>query len=152
MGVEITGLDELIASFEESNHEIQPIMKKAVRAGARVIRKAIAERAPVRAEGPSGDALPPGAIKSDIVIRKIKDAVADTAVSVGPAHRTAFVVRWLEFGHNLVKGGRGKSGHKIGFVPARPLIRPAFEESQQAASQAIEASIMRQIKKILGGK
>lgn len=155
MGVDITGLNELIEKFEESGGDIRPVMKKAIRVGARIVKAEIASRAPIRPDAPSGDALPPGALKSDISIRTLKDTGADEAVSIQPGKLTAHIARFVEFGHRLVKGGRnhikrGGPGKVIGHVPAHPFVRPAFEASQKPVQDAIEESLAKSLQKVFG--
>jgi hypothetical protein len=75
------------------------------------------------------------------------------AVYIEPGKYTKFVATLQEYGHNMVKGGRlfnwnkrGKGKH-LGFVPGKPFVRPAWEESQDAAIKAIEESIATDILK-----
>jgi len=45
----------------------------------------------------------------------------------------------VEFGHAMVVGGKpvGKGGVQIGFVPARPFLRPAFDAVNAVAKRAM---------------
>jgi hypothetical protein len=143
------------------------ILRKALRAGGEVVQAAIVERAPERTEGLGGNSdnpaydLPVGALKSDVEIHVGRDKKTNSfAVFIGPGRYTKFVATMVEYGHNMVRGGRlfnwnkrGKGKH-LGFVAAHPFVRPAFESSQDEAIEAIEQSIAADIlKKVkeLGG-
>jgi hypothetical protein len=129
------------------------IARHGVRAGARVVQAAITEAAPVRPDLPSGTALPVGALKNDIVVKTVKESDGSISAYISPGARTAHAARLVEYGHRLVKGGYSKQGagilgqgysgpgRDIGFVPAAPFIRPAWENSEAAAEDAIAMDI-----------
>ena len=136
-GIEIdtSELDGFADLLEKFPLEVQnKMVRQSVGAGAAVFMLGVMEKAPVRTDdaGPKSDALPPGMLKADI------HAVAGKtgrAWYIGAGPKTAYVLRWLERGHLLVRGGkRGK--HSIGHVPAHPVLRPAFDEYWQRALHA----------------
>ncbi len=130
---------------------LKSIERKALRKGATITRDAIAARAPVRPDLPSGTALPQGALANDIVLRAYTDSDGRECVSVQPGKLTDHVAGWVEFGHRLVQGGysrmdrkTGKTrgpGKEAGQVPAHPFFRPGTEESVEAAVSAIQESL-----------
>jgi len=161
--IELIGFDKLDANLRELELDGatgERILRKALRAGGEVVQAAIVERAPVRTEGLGGNSanpaydLPAGALKSDIEVHVTKDKETNSfAVYIGSGKYTKFVATLQEYGHNMVSGGRlfnwrkrGKGRH-LGFVPARPFVRPAWDESQDAAIEAIEESIATDILK-----
>lgn len=87
------------------------VLRQALMAGARVIRKAMRQRAPVRT----------GKLQMSIAARRDRGAErggASVAVKVGPLGR-GFYGMFIEFGTSR--------------QPARPWARPAFEESKNEA-------------------
>lgn len=145
--VRIEGLQELDAKLTELGTKAATrIIRKGLNAGGEVIQAAVQERAPVRPDLPSGDALPVGALAQDIQLRFGRDDEGLPAAIVGPGKYTSHAANWVEYGHRLVKGGyssvkRGKlqgHGHQIGTVPAHPFIRPGYEAS---APEAVEVAV-----------
>jgi hypothetical protein len=122
---------------------IEKVERKAMRAGGSIIQAAIIAAAPVRTNLPSGTALPPGAVKSDILLNVVKEPDASISAIVRPGKLTLHVVRWLEYGHELIVGGRkGKGGVNKGRVEAinagQGFVRVSFEGSEAEAVAAIE--------------
>jgi hypothetical protein len=129
------------------------IARHAVRAGAQVVQAAITEAAPVRPDLPSGTALPPGALKNDIELHVAKEKDGSISAYIEPGSRTMAAARWCEYGHRLVRGGSSRRGagmlgqgysgpgKVVGFVEAKPFIRPAWEASEAAAQDAIAIDI-----------
>jgi HK97 gp10 family phage protein len=156
--VKIDGLKEIDDAFAAMADpaRVKKIVRKALNKGAKVEQAALRERAPERPDLPSGTALPPGALKADIVIGNTTDG-DNLAVIVGPGKYTRHAAGWVEYGHQMVVGGRrkvGKNGNVTGKgrlvkvngteltqVPAHPFIRPAYEESASAVTSAIVESL-----------
>jgi hypothetical protein len=158
-GLEITfeGLAQFNAMMTElAGPTAESVARRAMRAGGRVIQAAITEAAPERPDLPSGTALPPGALKSDIELHVAKEQDGSISAYVEPGRLTMAAARWTEYGHELVLGGRkGKGGISKGHVPAHPFIRPAFDSSEAAAQAAIEETIAEEINKaaaVLGAR
>lgn len=146
-----TGLDRIRLQMKEQGR------KKAVRAGAAVIRKAMVENTPVLAGTNVGsDSLKPGAMKNDIRVAMI-DEEGDPAALIGPGKKTAHVAGWVEYGHRMVSGGQSKvldSGKTRGpgkasevDVPSHPFLRPAFESSEAAALDAVSVTLAEELNK-----
>jgi len=148
--IQIEGMEGVKAALAQFDVKVQDkAMRAGLRDAAEVMQGAVAAAAPERPALPSGNALPPGALRSDITLVVKRDAGILEAI-VQPGKYTFHVARWVEYGHRLAKGGqiawegmvngrrrrRGGHGHLIGDVPAHPFIRPAFEASIQASIAA----------------
>jgi HK97 gp10 family phage protein len=136
-GIDFTfeGLPQFDAAMKElAGPAYDRAARKALRAGGKVIQAAITELAPVRASGPSGDALPPGALKSDIELHVAKEEDGSFSAYIEPGKYTKPAARWVEYGH-VEKRGKKEVGH----VPAHPFFRRGFEESVgQAETTTLE--------------
>lgn len=157
MELKLTGMEALTNKLRGLQQEVSgPGMERALRAGGRVIRGAMQERAPVLdRRTPGSTALPPGSLRAGIRVYAPKD-VKPIEVLVGPNAKTAHVARFVEYGHRQVSGGqlkvlpngkthgKGKAGRD---VPPHPFLRPAFEASLGAAETAMVASLKETIEK-----
>lgn len=123
------------------------VIRKASRAGAKVIQEEMITRAPLLDhKSPRSTAQDPGTLKKSIrtLVRKPQDGVGEAII--GPL-RDSFLARWVEYGHRLVKGGYSRMhksgrgyrgpGRQVGFVPAHPFLRPAFEASRRRALEKV---------------
>ncbi len=147
---ELDGLAELLERFPL---EVQnQMLSQALGAGASVVQIAIIQAAPVRVDPitPGSNALKePGMVKADIRVAKMKNG---RGWLIGASSLTAYVVRWLELGYALVKGGHAKTdshgggtGVQIGSVPGHPFLRPAFDASWHQALSAIALELQNRI-------
>lgn len=146
MGMSFTidskALEAKLKSLTDKKQE--QIVRAALREGARVYRKAVADAAPERTDDlPSSNALPPGALKHDVIIQK-KQKQLEYDVKFGS--ETSHVAHWVDEGHNLVK--KTKSGKKvIGHVEGSGFFRKAYEVASSDAAAAVETSLNEQINK-----
>jgi HK97 gp10 family phage protein len=157
LDVAIDGLKQIDEAFTAMADpaRVKKIVRKALKKGAKIEQAAMRARAPERPDLPSGTALPPGALKADITIGNTTDG-ENLAVIVGPGKYTRHAAGWVEYGHQMVVGGRrsvkngkvtGKghlvtvNGTTLSVVPAHPWIRPAYEESATAVTTAIVDSL-----------
>lgn len=153
--IQVEGLAEVKAALARFDQKVQDKANRAgLQAAGRVMQAAVTERAPVLDERTAkSTALPPGALKSDIEMSVRKRDNLRFAL-IQPGKLTYHVVRWVEYGHRLVKGGyssrkRGKMqghGRQVGDVPAHPFIRPAFEAAAAPAVQAYVGAIQGELK------
>lgn len=134
------------------------LMTRALREGAKVYQAEVVEQAPERTDdvvtGPNSDALPPGALKSDVIIHKQPN---ELEYDVRFGKETAHVARFVDEGHRIVKGGKARfdangkqksgAGRQVGFVDGSGFFRRAFETATQAAAEAVEKSIVEQVDK-----
>lgn len=120
--VEITGLDELEAKLKDIGDKLaRKHLRKALRAGGKVLQEALVESAPV-ATGDTPAGHDPGTLRDSIRPRLGMSSIKEEGkVSVGPS-KDAFWGRFSEFG----------TRHE----PARPWIRSAFDSSAQVALNA----------------
>lgn len=148
VGVTIEGLAQFNAMMTDLavGDSAEKIVRRAMRAGGRVVQAAITEAAPERPDLPSGTALPVGALKSDIELHVTKERDGSISAYVEPGRLTRHAALWVEYGHKLVRGGRLKGGGAhVGEVPAHPFIRPAADASEAAALTAIEETLGNEI-------
>jgi HK97 gp10 family phage protein len=151
--IDIQGLSELQVKLNDlGTKAADAAMRKALKAGAAIEQAAISERAPMK-DG-TGGILPDGALKNDIVIKIRRDNNGGMNAIVGPDKFTAHVARWVEYGHRLVRGGRsrllanGKArgpGSQTGEVAEHPFIRPAWEASREAVTNAITTTLVAEV-------
>lgn len=148
MEVQFKGLDAMVAKLQKAQKDVSgPGVRKAISKGAVVVRDRMRERAPVLdKKTPGSNALEPGALRSGIRSYLVKDSNPPEALA-GPGKSTAYVARFVEYGHRQVAGGaltihgKGK-GRVVGEdVQADPFLRPAFEESVEACGKAIADSL-----------
>jgi len=132
------------------------IMTAALREGAGVFKQEVVQQAPERTDdvvtGPNSDALPPGALKSDVIVQKQPNALE---YDVRFGSETAHVARFVDEGHRIVKGGNARfdangkkksgAGRQVGFVEGSGFFRRAFETASKAAAEAVENSIIKSI-------
>jgi HK97 gp10 family phage protein len=155
--VSIEGLSELQAKLSDlSDKQAAAAVRKALKAGAAIVQAAIIERAPIKTEG-AGGLFREGALKSDIGVKMTKDAQGNALAIVGPDKYSVRLALWNELGHRIVTGGyskllangktRGPGKVHSDSVPARPFVRPAFEETQQEVAEVISTVLTEEITK-----
>ncbi len=150
MDITITGVEQLKRNIEAMRQRMTTtVARKAVREGAKVIAGAMAEAAPILDKKTAkSNALEPGSLKADIRARNTS-ANGETAAIAGPTKKTAYVARFVEYGHRNVRGGYSKAvgdgttrgpGRQLqgdnAETPEHPFLRPAFEQSVDAAIAA----------------
>lgn len=152
-------LSGMVARLDGCAEEVRTKGKrKALRAGGKVIEKTMKARAPVlESRTAQSTALPPGAVRDGIRTYVHDGEDGEPEALIGPAAKVEHVARWVEFGHRQVKGGYSKvlaNGRTRGpgkaaevDVPAHPFLRPAYEESREAALAAEQASLAETIEK-----
>lgn len=159
MTIDSKALEEKLKSLQGDAQK--KIVAAALREGAKVYQAAVAEAAPERTDDlpDTSTALPPGELKSDVIISRGRNNVSDTTVEydVSFGKETAHVARFVDEGHRLVEGGRSKvnaktgktsgPGKQVGSVAPHPFFRSAFETASQEATAAIEASLNAGIEK-----
>jgi HK97 gp10 family phage protein len=153
--IKITGLTELVANFDKlKTKAAEKVIRKSLRKGGKLMQSALAEAAPVRPDLPSKTALPVGALASDIQLSLNKTNTGITA-TIGPGSWTEHAAIWREYGHRMVTGGYSKKtskgtrgpGKEVGFVPAKPWVRPTFESQADSVSAVICDSLAEEIEK-----
>jgi hypothetical protein len=148
MGMSLSGLEEMKGKAKLLQQAMrEDVAKQAAAAGAGVILRAMQSRAPVRVDTPTAGStsLPPGAIKRSLRVTVGNVRGGLVMAKIGPFRKIKGLVASVEYGHRLVKGGSSRvkangvvgQGKVIGFVAAKPFLRPAFDES---ANNALAAS------------
>lgn len=144
-------LKALIAKLDALNgKKLKNIQAKALRQVGVIVKDAIIARTPVRVDAPSGNALPVGALKADIKalvhIAKDENAGDPSTVTIGPSKKTAYVARWIEYGHEIPRAHKPNARKN---VPPRPFIRPAFDSVKSQAIETYETIMREEIAKAM---
>lgn len=140
--LQVKGLRELGAAMRGLSADMAgKVARQAVAAGAGVSRKAIRQKAPVDT----------GNLRAAIVMKREKNTrlTEEYVVAVRKGKRRDVAA---------AKSGQGKLGkdayyaHMVEFgtvkMPAQPFVRPGFEETAQAATDAIAKRLKARIEKV----
>lgn len=161
MDLEVTGIERLQGRFKLLQERMrEDVLRKAARAAGNVVKAEIEGLAPVLdRKAAKSTALDPGTLKASIAVLGVKrDGDGVAVATVGPKDEVAHVVRWVEFGHRLVRGGYSKvlpngktrgPGREVGTVRAHPFIRPAYENSSAEAAKAAGEVIASEIREAM---
>jgi hypothetical protein len=143
-------LAEILSRFPDDLQN--KLMQQSLQPGAQVLHAAVIEKCPVRLDEPTAKSTgaKPNWLKADIRMARNKSGHG-WRIGAGPT--MAYLLRWLELGHRLVKGGKlgkknkkkGTTGVEIKSIPAYPVLRPAFDENTQSAVHAIAVELGNQI-------
>jgi hypothetical protein len=133
--------------------QMRQIQRKALRKVGEIVQTAVVAHAPEKAEG-DGGLLAPGELKASIKARvhiASDEGIASgdsSRVAIGPVGNDAqLVANWVENGH-VARRGKKKEGPPR-FVPAYPFVRPAFDETQQAAIDAYTESVTADVQEAM---
>jgi HK97 gp10 family phage protein len=166
-GITIEGLTAVKAKLESlATDKADKCIRRALRAGAKVEQAAIVEYTPERPPLPSGTAMPPGALKNDIVIETHKSDQGNLYAVVKPGDATIHVRLWVEEGHRLVRGGYSKEifkdgqhtgkyrgpGKEVRTIEPHPYVREAFEASEDEVARTIAETLKTEIAKAAKAK
>lgn len=147
-GIVFEGIVEFEGAMMQLSVDLpEKVIRKGLRKGGEVVQVAVTLATPIRNPSlPSTTALPPGALKSDVELHVVKESDGSFSAVIGFGKYTRYAAYLVEYGHELVVGGRkGKGGTSIGMVPAHPFFRPAFEGSEQGAMMVTEEAIFAAI-------
>ena len=164
MSSEVNGFANLEATITRLRVELPKAeLRKAVRAGANVLRDAMGEAAPVldrkTAESTS---LEPGALKAGHRVYMPADSEPIEAL-VGPGKKVEHVAGWVTDGHRIVKDGYSKITGTGTRGPGRqlkdeegaaaetrpnPYLVEAYESSVTKAQEAIAESMAKSFEEI----
>ena len=135
MPIELEGIDEFIRNLERIGKRIEDVAPKALAAGAEVIRREAAKRAPYDTTSRNlAKRYSPGRhLRDNIATSDMKrSADGELYVEVGPQrgdNNDFFYGKFLEFG--TVK------------MPSQPFVEPAFLEKRKECLDII-AGVVRQ--------
>jgi HK97 gp10 family phage protein len=131
------GFQEMIDTLDNMGKDGETIFKRALDEGIKIVQKAIQRRAPVY-KGPaksyikSMKSIIPGLLKANILIGKVRKFANGVYSQVcGP---TKGDIRQVYYG----KFSEWGSSHE----PAKPWMRPGFDESKDEAYGKVESVIM----------
>lgn len=138
--VQVQGLAEVDAKLHKlANKLADRSLRKAVEAGLVVMADAVRDRTPEKT----------GLLKSSVGGRVATSQKQGALVGVVGFGNEGYVARLVEFGHRVrakAKNGKSKkSGAVVGHVPAHPFMRPAFDESKDAAVEAFTETIKSEV-------
>lgn len=123
--IEVEGLEETLAALDALEFDLaQRVIQPSLAAASVPVVQAVAERTPVL----SGDLLE----HLKVTIKMDKAEKGGTA-SIGFPGREAKAA-WIENGHRIV--GHEPDLKELGQTEPKPFVRPAYEESSQAAVDA----------------
>lgn len=144
---ELAGAEGLLEGLDEIGKQVRRALSRAAQAGARVIQEAANEDAPGR-----------------FIVTRVRKATQEMAeVGIGP-DREHWYYTFFEYGataHEIA--GRGmlslaweaagqwifrRRVHHPG-MPARPFLRPAFDENQERAVEATREALDQAIQEAL---
>jgi HK97 gp10 family phage protein len=121
---EIEGLNELIKALEGFTDQAMPYVKDASNEGGAVVLEKAKELVPTDTKN----------LKEHLVLRKVSTINPNKPIAFSrvTAKKGAAYYIPLELGHNLVSRTRKilGQGATIGFVKARPFLRPAADISK----------------------
>jgi HK97 gp10 family phage protein len=130
--IEIKGLDEIEKRLKQLPQKVaKKVVRKAVREGAKPILKAAQSKVPVKT----------GALKKSLKVRAMKAKLAKggAGVHVGVSDQ------W--FKGDLFYGGMVEFGTKN--MPAKPFIRPAYDEKKNEAVKVTVKHLLKGIDDIV---
>ncbi len=136
--IEVEGLEETLQALDNMSDDLaQRVIQPSLVAASVPVVQAVAERTPID----TGD-----------LIQHLKTTVKMSRAEKGGTAKIGFPGReakasWVENGHRIV-------GHKPDLkdtgkvAQAHPFVRPAFEESKEAAVEAFKARADQEINKL----
>lgn len=133
MDFKLTGLDKLIENLEAVSSNVTQDLRKAVVAGAVVVRKSA--RAKIRNRS--------GTLSRSIRIRSTKQGMGTVIARIGPTGK-GWYGSLVEEGHNVKVKRRGKV---IGYAPPHRFLQPALDEKRGEAEQKIKDKLIESIQK-----
>jgi len=141
--LDFSGLLDISHDLEMlSKAENKKVLRDGTRAGAEVLKNAVIERAPVQTGKLKRNVVVVtmrgrrNAIASGVHIRGVNPATGNSDNTMKASNRrNAFYWRFVELGTSN--------------MPAHPFVRPAFDSSQEQATQATIARLNQAIDKAL---
>lgn len=160
MGLQTTGIENAQRKLKYLQDAVRDIAtRKAVTAAARVLADEQKHLAPVLDERTAkSTAMLPESLKNaiDVKVKKVKDGYIEAFI--GPKHGKGRAAHLVEFGHRLVKGGGSRIGHTgkfegtgkvVGFVPAHPFLRPAYDAKWMAMLAEFNETMRQLLKELV---
>jgi len=116
-------MEEVLARLNQVGFDIAANLETAAKAGAKVIRDAAKDNAPVRT----------GTLRDSITTETVEKDESEVIVRIGP-NEAGFYGKFIECGT-----------HKMA---ARPWFRPAVDEKRQIALKAAEDALRRIVSRL----
>jgi len=143
--VDCTSVIEMLKALGDDAKD--KAIQAALRAGAKIEQTEIQNNCPTRVEGPSGTALPVGALKSDVIIKTSTKQADVPYALVTFGKYSKHVARWVEDGHKVIKGTKGSKKDTGKETTPNPFISAAFETCEQEVTKAIQETFITNITK-----
>ncbi len=138
---DLSGFQEMIDTLDSMGKEGEKLFKKALDEGAKPVLEAMKRKAPIYS-GPPKKGITPGLLRDNIKVgqvRKNKDGVFSQVVGPGKGDISkVFYGKFSEYGTSS--------------EPAKPWMRPAFDESQGEAYNIIENTLQEGIEQAFNKK
>ena len=146
--ITVTGDREVMAKLRRMADTVaRKHLEQAVMVGAETVRSEVERRAPVgdRSDWPEGRKRTVR-LKDSIVAKTVRRRADGVSVDVGPDYSRNRVGHLVEYGHDLVAGGKkGKGGKVRGWVAPHPFMRPAYEGTKEQAMAEIGEALRRAV-------
>lgn len=145
VGMNLLGADELAEMFQGVTNSMRTrVLKAAVQAAGDIIKMPLYYATPVAMQtGPSAK-FPAGQTRSATAIRvKAYQKGSVVMAVIGHRHPQGSPAGWLERG---TKPRFTKSGHRTGFVQAKPFFRPVWDRLKGTAMRAMRDQIAAGLK------
>jgi len=153
--IEVKGIKDLYLDLSKYAEDLQTkVLRKAVRAGSKLIAKDARRRAPVRSSEWENIKYPtpPGTLKRGIRVSRARKQPKYIVRDVIGFSEQAWYGRLVETGHFIVRGGRlrkkGSKARIVGYSPPRPFLRPAFDANVNQAIEAMKTKMFDETKKL----
>ncbi|ARW38103.1 HK97-gp10 family putative phage morphogenesis protein [Bacillus velezensis] len=134
ISAQMQGIDEAIARLERAGKDIKKAQPKALRAGAKILAKAMKDEVNV-------SNIDHVHVKDDIKVRQTpkRNRIYPDAVSfdIGPGKETAWRAKFNHDGY-IAKNGR--------YVSGNPFGSKAFKAKKSAINQAVLRELQRELR------
>jgi hypothetical protein len=131
---------QLDAALSKLPDKVQKrIVVKALQQAGDVMLEAVKAQTPEQTDEPTpgSDALPPGILREDMTTEVTVSETKGARLRVGPTEIAGYVARWINNGWMLTS----HDGRKIREIPGKHFMESAFDESAQAALDAMTDTI-----------
>jgi HK97 gp10 family phage protein len=136
--VDVKGLPELKRKLEAAGPQLAARMMRAgLSKGIEIIAQAVLANTPYRT----------GELQQNLVVAVDVAPSGTSGVARVGFGKQGYIARFLEYGHRKVVR-KGESQEVVGFVPANPFMRRAYESSKEQAREAVIEAIRAELKDI----
>ena len=138
VNVDVKGLPELKRKLGAAGPQLAArIMRAGLTKGIEIIAQAVLASTPVRT----------GELRENLVVAVDVAPSGTSGIARVGFGKEGYIARFLEYGHRKVVR-KGESQEVVGFVPANPFMRRAYESSKEQAREAIIETLHSEVKDI----